>query len=58
MPITASVLYNLVSCPQRVALDAFGNPAERDEENAFVRLLSGTAGPKPNQNILPGWIER
>ena len=39
MSITASVLYNLVSCPKRVALDAFGNPAERDEENAFVRLL-------------------
>ena len=39
MPITASLLYDLVSCPQRVALDAFGDPAERDEANAFVRLL-------------------
>jgi predicted RecB family nuclease len=39
MPITASVLYDLVSCPQRVALDAFGDPAARDEINSFVRLL-------------------
>ena len=39
MPITAAVLYNLVQCPQRIALDAFGDPARRDEENAFVRLL-------------------
>lgn len=39
MPITASVLYDLVHCPQRVALDAFGDPAARDEINAFVRLL-------------------
>jgi hypothetical protein len=39
MNITASVLYDLVQCPQRVALDAFGDPAERDEINPFVRLL-------------------
>jgi predicted RecB family nuclease len=39
MPVTASLLYDLVQCPQRVALDAFGDPAERDEINPFVRLL-------------------
>jgi len=39
MPITASILYNVVHCPQRVALDAFGDASKRDEENAFVRLL-------------------
>jgi predicted RecB family nuclease len=39
MTVTASVLYNLVQCPQRVALDAFGDPANRDEFSAFVRLL-------------------
>jgi predicted RecB family nuclease len=39
MPITASTLYNLVQCPQRIALDAFGDPALRDETNPFVRLL-------------------
>jgi hypothetical protein len=39
MSVTASVLYDLVQCPQRVALDAFGDPAKRDEVNPFVRLL-------------------
>ena len=39
MPVTASVLYDLVQCPQRVALDAFGDIAKRDEINPFVRLL-------------------
>src|SRR5262249_10964994 len=39
VPITASILYDLVHCPQRVALDVFGNPALRDPVNPFVRLL-------------------
>jgi len=39
MPITASILYDLVRCPHRVALDAFGDPALRDVPNPFVRLL-------------------
>jgi predicted RecB family nuclease len=39
MPITASILYNLVICPQRVALDAFGDFTARDVPNAFVKLL-------------------
>jgi predicted RecB family nuclease len=39
MTVTASILYNFVECPQRVALDAFGNFADRDETNPFVRLL-------------------
>jgi hypothetical protein len=39
MTVTAAVLYDLVQCPQRVALDAFGNAAERDAINPFVRLL-------------------
>lgn len=39
MRITASILYDLVKCPQRVALDAFGDAALRDPANAFVRLL-------------------
>jgi hypothetical protein len=34
-------LYDLVECPQRVALDAFGDATSRDEINAFVRLLWG-----------------
>jgi hypothetical protein len=32
-------LPDLVICPQRVALDAFGHPAVRDEPNAFVKFL-------------------
>jgi uncharacterized protein len=39
MTITATQLYNAVQCPHRVALDAHGNPAERDEPNAFIEML-------------------
>jgi predicted RecB family nuclease len=39
MTVTASILYDLVQCPQRVALDTFGDPNQRDELNPFVRLL-------------------
>jgi len=38
-PITASMLYDFVSCPHRVTMDIFADPAQRDEPNAFVRLL-------------------
>ena len=38
-PISASMLYNLVQCPKRVALDLFGDPSIRDEVSAFVQLL-------------------
>ena len=37
--VTGSILYNLVECPHRVSLDAFGSPADRDVINPFVRLL-------------------
>src|SRR5258707_5626671 len=39
MTVTASTLYDLVQCPQRVALDTFGDRAKQDEINPFVRLL-------------------
>ena len=39
MAVTAAVLYDVVQCPQRVALDAFGDAADRDPINPFVRLL-------------------
>jgi hypothetical protein len=44
-PITAAILYDLVNCPHRVTMDAFGNAADRDPVNAFVELLwkRGTA---------------
>lgn len=36
--ISASMLYNLVQCPKRVALDLFGDPSIRDEVSPFVQL--------------------
>jgi predicted RecB family nuclease len=43
--VTASMLYNLVTCPHRVTQDLFGDPAERDEDSPFAQLLweRGTA---------------
>lgn len=43
--ITASLLYNHLSCPRRVAMDAFADPSSRDEISPFVQLLweRGTA---------------
>jgi predicted RecB family nuclease len=37
--VTAAMLYDLVACPHRVFLDLYGDPAARDEPNAFVELL-------------------
>lgn len=37
--ITASMLYDLVACPHRVAMDLRGDPLRRDEVSPFVRLL-------------------
>jgi predicted RecB family nuclease len=37
--ITASMLYSYTTCPHRVYLDLFGDPAERDEVSPFVELL-------------------
>jgi predicted RecB family nuclease len=37
--ITASMLYDLVSCSHRVTMDVFGNPADRDDVSPFVQLL-------------------
>jgi len=39
MNITASMLYSYTTCPHRVYLDLFGDPAERDEVSPFVELL-------------------
>lgn len=39
VPVTASMLYDLVACPHRVTMDLFGDPAKRDEPNPFVQLL-------------------
>lgn len=37
--ISASMLYNLVQCPHRLALDLCADPRERDPANEFVKLL-------------------
>ncbi len=37
--ITASMLYSYTTCPHRVTLDCFGDPANRDEVSPFVELL-------------------
>jgi len=39
MNITASMLYSHTTCPHRVYLDLYGDPAERDEVSPFVELL-------------------
>lgn len=39
MTITASMLYDLVACPHRVAMDLFADPAERDEISPFIKML-------------------
>ena len=43
--ITAAMLYDLVQCPHRPAMDLFGDPARRDEISPFIQLLweKGTA---------------
>jgi len=37
--ITASMLYDFVQCPHRVAMDLFEDPSKRDRINPFVQLL-------------------
>jgi uncharacterized protein len=37
--ISATQLYDLVHCPHRVSMDAFGDATERDETSPFVELL-------------------
>jgi uncharacterized protein len=39
IPITAAMLYDLVQCPHRVSMDAFGDPAEQDAVSPFIQLL-------------------
>lgn len=38
-PITASMLYDYISCPHRVSMDAFADSASRDQVSPFVQLL-------------------
>jgi hypothetical protein len=36
--VTASMLYDYVACPHRVAMDIFDDPADRNEISAFMQL--------------------
>jgi hypothetical protein len=38
-PTTALMLYDLVACPRRVAMDLFADPAERDTASPFLQFL-------------------
>jgi hypothetical protein len=42
-PVTAAMLYDLVSCPHRVTMDLFGDPVQRDRPNPFVELFGNAA---------------
>jgi predicted RecB family nuclease len=39
MPITASMLYDLIACPHRVSMDLYGDPADRDDVSPFIKML-------------------
>jgi predicted RecB family nuclease len=51
--ITASMLYDLVMCPHRVAMDLFADPAERDPVSPFVQLL-WDRGASHEQEVVAG----
>ena len=38
-PITAAMLYDLITCPHRVTMDLFGAADDREPPNPFVKLL-------------------
>lgn len=48
VPITASMLYSLITCPHRVSMDLYADAADRDDVSPFVQLLwdRGTAHEK------------
>ena len=35
-PVTASMLYDLVSCPHRVTMDLFADPAQREWKSFWM----------------------
>ena len=56
IPITATMLYDLVSCPHRVTMDLYADPADRDEPNAFVELL-WERGALYEREVMEGFTE-
>jgi predicted RecB family nuclease len=53
VPITASMLYDLVNCPHRVTMDIFADPADRDDVSPFVQLL-WKRGLTHEQSVMAG----
>ena len=53
-PVTATMLYDVISCPHRVTMDLFGDPSERDSLNPFVELL-WERGTLFEQEIMDGF---
>lgn len=55
MHITASALHDHISCPHRVWLDRFGDPAARDPVSPFVKMLwsRGSAFERTVVDALP-----
>ncbi len=53
-PITASMLYDLVLCPHRVAMDLFADPAERDPVSPFLQLLWDRGATHEQQVVIAG----
>lgn len=51
--ITGSMLYDLISCPHRVTMDLFANPADKEEVSPFIRML-WEKGSAHEQNIIGG----
>ena len=52
-PITASMLYDLITCPHRVSMDVFGDLAEKDPPNPFVQML-WDKGTKYEKELIEG----
>ena len=51
--ITASMLYNHLACPHRVAMDAFGDWQLRDKVSPFVEML-WARGNKYEAEVIAG----
>jgi uncharacterized protein len=52
-PITASMLYAMATCPHRVSMDLFADPAGRDPVSPFVQLL-WDRGAAHEQDVIAG----
>jgi hypothetical protein len=54
--VTASMLYDLVTCPHRITMDLYGDPAKRDEVNPFIKLF-WERGSLFEREVSESWTE-